>query len=1483
MAADPHASTMPPPLDASAAPEEPPTPTFSRDPNTFTTPAHPGRSSKHVGKREDLAKTRKEHGAKMDDRTHHEMPFEDFMKLYAPGEDLPRPVESYYNFQSVPDGVFTGPELDFYPYICQALSSLLDDSHSQSRLEARDTGNWSEKGAGRDTPDISLYPRDSDMSTLHRLTDKEIKESTANPARRPWMSRVVWRLLRAIVEIKTGKKGLAPLEGSTSETSLEARGQIVDYVCRMMRDQPRLFAFAVTIYQRKAYIMRFDPSGVIVAQPFDYTQQPEKLYTFFYRIARMTDAELGFDPTAELLANDDPDVTALRAFEPKRPHHKEHYDYAFKAGLPVYRIKMVDPNGTPHSFLIGRPRHYSRSPFGRFSKGFVAYEPDKKALRWIKDYFRPDVSIINSETDTYLSLKAHKVRNIATFLCGGDVFSYPGDARSLQRTRSQKHIKSSQAARIHHRIVVEEVCRALAQYKQSRELCIAVLGALRAHEDAWTKAQIIHRDVSCDNILIDDDHINEKGAVEVIGILNDWDMCKTKAQLATLQPSQGTRSGTWLFMSAQLLKYPKKPFELADDLESFVHVISWLALRFHYHNFSKNITGLENIVHGYYEIVDSKNGVNYGSESKFMDTRDGRLPFHLLQGSRQAAAPLLQQVLNRLLDLCRAHYSATNFDRMSIYGDPDDVLQPSPSFLEEPLPPLELPGPPRAPADASILFVQPEPTASSDSAPDSISPELNPHGPFCMGPRDLDSHDKMINILEAALAYRWPANDKLDDQFINMLPPHKSGYSRSRTYIPLFSTGSSGTLKVKRKNGDNENSNTGAVKQKTGFDTSVENIAINYRSFTPVSLQPRTAPPMSGRQIKILARIRPSINSEAEDDGLNIVRENGKSYIVVSNPKDPSRTSTFPFTSCYGPDSNQEEIFTNEVDSMIDVVYSGITVTIFAYGVTSSGKTHTMQGSKAQPGIIPRAVEALFARKTANTQVVVSYTEIYKDEVYDLLVERIQAAKLPVRENQQGEVFVANKEIVPIESVEEFNALYSEATKRRSVAATNLNRASSRSHAILTLETKTEADGKLIHGKLNLVDLAGSENNKLTGNDASRMAESAAINKSLSVLGQVVHALNTGASRIPYRNSKLTRILQDALGGSSLGLLICNIAPTLKHRQDTLNTLNFASRAKNIENKLVVNQKDVPVNPKAPAPRSELASKPVQPAPTVGLKPPSRVPRPSVIGTVPLLPLIPEHREVLAQPVLSEKDIDDRIAKAVEAEVARRLAEHELQRQAERERDAELQAQRAAASQRSSVASRPSIGDQPTPSEGGSRSAGEDELRQRLQDLEEKIESGSTETRMVSDLSPVSRKKAGRAYVALARAQSEKNNLNLALELYRKAESYVPDNIKLKERIIEIEWAVKHGKPFNPSPKKPRKKAGKKTKKPASSKGGGGHHTGASAGEYHAGAETDIRQENVGVPLKLSQKRRAEDLQGPDVFATPAKKTKIDPEDIDED
>ncbi|TDL18799.1 kinesin-domain-containing protein [Rickenella mellea] len=612
---------------------------------------------------------------------------------------------------------------------------------------------------------------------------------------------------------------------------------------------------------------------------------------------------------------------------------------------------------------------------------------------------------------------------------------------------------------------------------------------------------------------------------------------------------------------------------------------------------------------------------------------------------------------------------------------------------------------------------------------------------------------------------------------------------------------------------------------------------------------------MTSQKIRIAARLRPRIAGEQEDDAVDVRDEDGSSCVTVAHPRDSGQRFKFRFSSCYGESSTQEELFRNDIQPMMDFVFGGMTVTVFAYGVTSSGKTHTMQGTKTDPGVIPRVVKSLFERTGQmphnDTSITLSYVEIYKDDVYDLLVDRETAPKLPVRENDSGQVFVANVNRQVISDSDEFEQLFATAMKRRSTGATNLNRASSRSHAILTIEVKvTNCDaGTITTGKVNLVDLAGSENNKLTGNDPSRMAESSAINKSLSVLGQVVHALNQGASRIPYRNSKLTRILQDALGGSAVGLLICNLAPGLKFRQDTWNTLNFATRTKEIENKVQANVKETVAKPYQ---QSIVAPRIVGMAPnrrvtfgprlSVAQAGPSRLPAPSRgrlshigLGSGPTtfqpfgLPPTEPNQGLPAGAAglgtLTEEDIDERIAKAVEQEVARRLAERESQSQTR----SEGQRQTSPQPQLPPQSSTPPPPMQPEPISSGlltpllkRHQDLDNELKRRLLDLENKYDRGNKEMQLADVLSPVSKKRTGRAYVALARAHSEKGDLQVALDLYRKATTYAPDNDKLRERIIEIEYAVKNNVAYISEPRgqKRRKAKGKKRGKKDGHTGG---------------------------------------------------------------
>lgn len=207
--------------------------------------------------------------------------------------------------------------------------------------------------------------------------------------------------------------------------------------------------------------------------------------------------------------------------------------------------------------------------------------------------------------------------------------------------------------------------------------------------------------------------------------------------------------------------------------------------------------------------------------------------------------------------------------------------------------------------------------------------------------------------------------------------------------------------------------------------------------------------------------------------------------------------------------------------------------------------------------------ESLKKRKSGQTSIEVSYLEIYREKVYDLLAANPTATDLPIREDLNHAIVIPELTQMSIGSLAEFEKVWARGVGNRRTAATKLNAHSSRSHSCLTLYIPVSESAK---AKLHLIDLAGSEDNRRTANSGERLMESGAINKSLFVLGQVVDALNTNASRIPYRDSKLTRLLQDSLGGNTIALIIANVAPTEAFLCDTCNTLNFASKSRLIEN-----------------------------------------------------------------------------------------------------------------------------------------------------------------------------------------------------------------------------------------------------------------------------------------------------------------------------
>ncbi|KAJ2357899.1 hypothetical protein GGF43_001180 [Coemansia sp. RSA 2618] len=331
-----------------------------------------------------------------------------------------------------------------------------------------------------------------------------------------------------------------------------------------------------------------------------------------------------------------------------------------------------------------------------------------------------------------------------------------------------------------------------------------------------------------------------------------------------------------------------------------------------------------------------------------------------------------------------------------------------------------------------------------------------------------------------------------------------------------------------------------------------------------------------GHKIKVVCRVRPFLKTEKADESVEV---ESSTVLRVTNPRDSSKDVKFNFDSCYGSQTGQTEIYKNDVRPLVETVFSGMSATVFCYGVTGAGKTHTIQGTEEDPGIIPRALEHIFMhqkRDAYDYDIRVSYYEIYKESVFDLLRPReTSGSGLPIREDATRRIFVAGLSEKRVATFEQFSQMYQAACGRRRTASTTLNNQSSRSHAILTVQVQWRDDvggGKVWSGRLHLIDLAGSEDNRRTDNARDRMAESSAINRSLFVLGQVVEALNAGHARVPYRDSKMTRILQDSLGGQSLGMMIVNVAPGCAFLQDTHNTLSFATKSREVVNKPVAHE-----------------------------------------------------------------------------------------------------------------------------------------------------------------------------------------------------------------------------------------------------------------------------------------------------------------------
>ncbi|KAM5541450.1 hypothetical protein V8D89_005004 [Ganoderma adspersum] len=480
--------------------------------------------------------------------------------------------------------------------------------------------------------------------------------------------------------------------------------QLADYMHNLSTHQHRVFSYGFYVQWRWARLLYFDHTGVLVSEPFDWTETSSPLHNFVWKLAHMTLAKLGYDPTAQEAAHDDLAKVFRKATDPSLHGAVRTYVYdAFFAkpkehdhsrGNPKDRLdremdeapiyKLTVPSSRPSSerdlldselsppttnsreaperaFLVGRPHFAADSLVGRCTRGYIAFDLTTGEFCFLKDCWR---SIIPGRTWpehlVYDHLHRNDVKLIPTVVCGGDV-SGPLQRPAVAHTCfSDLEGTRQPVPRVHYRIVIRDIGLRLSEFTHFGELNHVFLCALAAHYSAWEKAGVLHRDVSVGNILID--------PVTRHGLLIDWGNSCLRSELDHGPAAPG---GTWRFLSALALKYPRKPYRLSDDIESFVHAYRWMVLGFH----DTNLMDLPVFVQTQYEeCVNVRVGpgpgaadvrVRVGGDYKMMSHNAPRPVFWVRGNDR------LQRLLEDLAAGCYQHYQSIDMERMDdLYGIP---------------------------------------------------------------------------------------------------------------------------------------------------------------------------------------------------------------------------------------------------------------------------------------------------------------------------------------------------------------------------------------------------------------------------------------------------------------------------------------------------------------------------------------------------------------------------------------------------------------------------------------------------------------------------------------------------------------------------------------------------------------------------------------------------------------------------------------------
>ncbi|KRT80094.1 Kinesin, partial [Oryctes borbonicus] len=350
----------------------------------------------------------------------------------------------------------------------------------------------------------------------------------------------------------------------------------------------------------------------------------------------------------------------------------------------------------------------------------------------------------------------------------------------------------------------------------------------------------------------------------------------------------------------------------------------------------------------------------------------------------------------------------------------------------------------------------------------------------------------------------------------------------------------------------------------------------------------------SSANIKVVVRVRPPNDRETGDNSRVAVKVINDQLLVFDPEEDSQpffyhgveqkrrdllkkshKNMKFYFDKVFGFEATNNDVFQTTTNGLIDSLMDGCNCSVFVYGATGAGKTHTMLGHAEHPGITFLTMRALFERKAdlsneRDFELGVTYLEVYNENVQDLLNP---GSTLHLREDGKYGVVVAGIKVKRIEGSEELFEMLEKGNKNRTQHPTDANAESSRSHAVFQvyMQMTFKTTGQVRVAKLSMIDLAGSERGAATGCVGMRFTEGANINRSLLALGNCINSLAGGLKHVPYRDSKLTRLLKDSLGGNCQTIMIANVSPSSLTYEDTYNTLKYATRAKKIKSNVKKN------------------------------------------------------------------------------------------------------------------------------------------------------------------------------------------------------------------------------------------------------------------------------------------------------------------------